>query len=116
MKTIIAGSRTVQDSKNIYRLLDTHTEITEVVSGLAKGPDTIGKHWAEEKGIPIKEFPADWETHGKKAGYLRNIEMGDYADQLIAFWDGKSKGTLHMITYMKSLNKPVIVEEWYVSV
>ena len=54
-------------------------------------------------------FEADWGTHGKKAGILRNIEMGDYADALIAFHDSESKGTKHMIEYMKSLGKPVRV-------
>jgi len=107
MKTIIAGSRGwIYD---ITEVLDSHPEITEVVSGLAKGPDTLGKLWAKERGIPVKEFPADWDTFGRKAGPLRNTQMGDYADQLIAFWDGNSSGTRHMIKYMQSLNKPVTV-------
>lgn len=107
MKTIVAGSRNwVLD---IWDELDKHSEITEIVSGLAKGPDTYGKLWAIERGVPVKEFPALWEQYGRKAGILRNIEMGDYADQLLAFWDGKSSGTKHMIQYMKSLNKPVEV-------
>lgn len=74
-------------------------QITEVVSGTARGPDTVGAQWAvdQEPPIPVKEFPANWNTHGKKAGYLRNKEMADYADALLAIWDGKSKGTKHMI-------------------
>lgn len=81
----------------------------EIVSGGAVGVDWLGEQYARTHGLPLKIFPADWETHGKKAGILRNIEMGNYADALIAVWDGKSRGTKHMIEYMKSLNKPVFI-------
>ena len=71
--------------------------ITEIVSGLAKGPDSFGKEWAEINGIPVKEFPADWDKYGKSAGYIRNAEMLKTATHLLAFWDGSSKGTKNMI-------------------
>lgn len=80
----------------------------EVVSGRAKGPDTFGEWWALSHGSSIKFFPADWKL-GPKAGFIRNEQMGDYADALIAFWDGKSGGTKHMIEYMMKLGKPIRV-------
>lgn len=73
----------------------------ELVTGCAKGADQIPYLFNSWHGVPIKEFPADWDTHGKKAGILRNIEMAEYADALIAFWDGKSRGTKNMIEEAK---------------
>ena len=99
MKVIIAGSRNFND----YNLLKTScdnllTQFTniEIVSGTARGADKLGERYAREKGYSIKEFPANWNL-GKSAGYIRNDEMAQYADMLIAFWDGTSKGTKHMI-------------------
>ena len=71
--------------------------ITEVVSGTAKGVDSLGEDYAESRGLPVKKFPADRDHLGKGAGYRRNEQMAEYADQLIAIWDGKSLGTKHMI-------------------
>lgn len=73
---------------------------------MAEGPDLIGKAWAEKLGFPVKEFYPNWKTHGSYAGHLRNEDMGNYADALVAFWDGRSTGTRHMIEYMKKLGKP----------
>jgi hypothetical protein len=84
---------------------------TEIVCGLAKGADTSGKEWADCHDIPVTFFPAEWKKFGKSAGALRNREMGNYADVLLAFWDGKSRGTKHMIDYMRYLGKPVFVVE-----
>ena len=103
-KVIVAGSRSIEDDGFIYEVLDYHKpRIKEIVSGLAPGPDTFAINWAEIHKIPIKMFPADWETKGKRAGFLRNEEMAKYADILIAFWNGNSRGTFHMI--QTALNK-----------
>lgn len=72
-------------------------DITEVVSGNARGADEMGEWWASENGIQIKLFPANWSKFGKAAGPIRNEEMAKYADCLVAFWDGKSKGTSNML-------------------
>jgi hypothetical protein len=110
MKTIIAGSRNITDLALVYRAVDlSNYEISEVVSGLARGVDTLALEFASAEDIPVKGFPALWDKFGRSAGPLRNREMGDYADCLIAIWDGKSSGTRHMINYMKSLGKPTFV-------
>ena len=100
MKVIIAGSRDFDDYEMLRKycdfLLQSQTDI-EVVSGTAKGADQLGEKYATERGYKIKRFPADWDKHGKAAGYIRNEEMAKYADSLIAFWNGNSKGTEHMI-------------------
>ncbi|MEO5581136.1 MAG: SLOG family protein [Saprospiraceae bacterium] len=80
-----------------------------MVSGTARGTDMLGERYADEKGIPKKQFPADWPKYGKSAGYKRNTEMAKYADSLIAFWDGKSRGTKHMIDLAKQYNLKVRV-------
>jgi len=100
MKVIIAGSRTINDYQIVKdSILESKFKITEIVSGGAKGPDKLGEQYAEEFNIPVKKFIPDWNREGKKAGILRNIEMGNYANALIAIWDGESKGTKHMIQY-----------------
>lgn len=94
-KVIIAGGRDLTDFdylENRCIEITLFSEIIEIVSGGAKGADALGQRLAEEWGIPLIKFPADWDTHGKKAGYLRNEQMAQYADVLVAFWDGKSKG------------------------
>jgi len=78
---------------------------TEVVSGGAQGVDRLGEEWAKLNSIPVKVYPADWERHGKAAGPIRNAEMSIYAGGLIAFWDGVSKGTAHMIDMMRDRKK-----------
>lgn len=115
MKLIIAGSRDVDLDVallNIY-IVDYgfDEEGLEVVSGGAKGPDAAAITWAKVNNIPCHIFLPDWNTFGKKAGILRNKQMGDFADELLAFWDGNSRGTKHMIDYMTSLGKPVKVIE-----
>lgn len=112
MKTIIAGSRNhVTYDEVLQAMIECPWtfEITEVVSGKARGVDTMGEQWAKENNIPIKEFPADWKKFGKKAGYIRNIEMADYSDALICVWDGVSKGSFHMINIAKEKGLRVFV-------
>lgn len=110
MKTIIAGSRSFKDYELLKDFLDgmqtTDSRISEVVSGCAAGADKLGERWAEENGIPIKPFPADWEGLGKQAGFRRNEKMDDYAEQLVAFWDGVSRGSKHIIK--TAINKGLV--------
>lgn len=84
-------------------------EITEVVCGGARGVDALGRSYAYSMKIPVKLFPANWEEHGKSAGPIRNTLMADYADALIAIWDGKSRGTGDMINKAKSKGLKVYV-------
>lgn len=101
MKLIIAGSRNFNDYVYLQGYMATAIppwhKITEVVSGGASGADSLGEQWAKLNGIPVKVFNAEWERLGKRAGPIRNAEMSVYGEGLIAFWDGESKGTKHMI-------------------
>ena len=105
MKLIIAGSRTITDKERVFahidRVIQSASEqgitITEIVSGGARGIDKLGESYAKTHSIPLMIFPADWNKYGKSAGYIRNKEMAEYADCLLAIWDRKSKGTKHMI-------------------
>ena len=97
-RTIIAGGRDLPEVMTHWRALDRARitlSITEVVCGGARGGDTIGRQWAEDRGIPVKMFPADWKTHGRAAGPIRNQQMADYAEALIALPGGR--GTADMI-------------------
>jgi hypothetical protein len=111
VKVIIAGSRTI----NVYfyaeeAIRDSGFAITEVVCGMARGVDMLGYRWAKKHGIPIKEFPADWERLGKAAGRARNWEMARYAEALIAMTNGSS-GTRHMIETARTQGLKVFVKE-----
>ena len=114
-KIIIDGGRDFMD----YNLLKEKTDkilqekkVTHkivIISGCARGADTLGLRYASENTFDVEEYPADWDKYGKKAGYVRNVEMAENADALIAFWDGKSKGTKHMIDIATERNLPIRV-------
>jgi hypothetical protein len=118
LKLIVAGGRDFDDydglSTILNRLADDEFKDNSVslVSGMAKGADALGYMFAHKNNVKVYEFHADWNRHGKRAGYLRNEEMGQFADALVAFWDGDSKGTKHMIDYMIELGKHVTVIEY----
>jgi len=98
MKTIIAGGRTLVDPSLVEGAMATCPWTpTEIVSGGASGVDGLGEAWATSNNIPIQRFPAQWKKHGRAAGPIRNREMAEYAEALVAIWDGKSKGTKSMI-------------------
>ena len=106
MKVIVAGGRDFDDYGMVhtvlYDLLLSHgnwvyPEPPEFVSGGADGADALGELFAKDWACKCTKFPADWDQYGKAAGVIRNQQMADYADMLVAFWDGKSKGTKNMI-------------------
>lgn len=110
MRTIIAGSRTLNDIKQLGdALILAPFRVSTVICGCAKGVDELGKRFALAAGLPIEYFPADWDTHGKRAGYLRNYAMADNAEALLAVWDGQSKGTQHMIDIAEAKGLQVFV-------
>ena len=82
---------------------------TEVVCGMARGADALGARYATENGLGIAKFPAEWDAWGKAAGPIRNAEMAKYADALLAFWDGKSRGTMNMIENANRRGRKVVV-------
>lgn len=101
-RVIVAGSRDFCDYELLESKLDKllaryDPQDLTIVCGEARGADSLGKRYAEEHGISVKSFPAEWERYGKSAGYKRNVQMAENADALVAFWDGKSRGTRHMI-------------------
>lgn len=130
LRIIIAGGRDFNDFKLLFKsvekiqsdYVDKHfNELSRVciVSGTARGTDKLGELYAERVGVHIYRFPADWETYGKSAGYRRNAEMAKFASEdnnigvLIAFWDGKSRGTKHMIDLAKRHGLKVnVVNYW----
>lgn len=111
MKTIIAGSRTatMQDVMDAVEFSNWFPEITEIVSGCARGADKCGEKIAQQAGIPLKRFPADWNTHGKAAGPIRNQQMAEYADALILAWDGQSPGSKNMLEVAQKAGLQVYV-------
>lgn len=108
LKVIIAGGRDFTDVQlGLSEFLIFSNEVTQehgltepfarIVSGGARGADLVGERIASMCHIPVDRFIPNWDTLGKRAGFVRNAEMADHADALLAFWDGVSRGTKHMI-------------------
>lgn len=117
MRVIIAGSRKLKfyitDLKDFIEEIHTKNNnfyLTEVVSGNSGNIDKLGEQYAVTYGYPVKLFPANWKLFGLITGMKRNKQMAEYANALIAIWDGESRGTLNMITQMRELRKPVYVK------
>lgn len=114
-RVIIAGSRDFSDynllREKCDRILSNQKSNHQIiiVSGTARGADHLGEQYAKERGYEVRQYPADWDAHGKSAGYIRNREMAKNADALIAFWDGQSKGTKLMIDLAKDYDLAVRV-------
>ena len=112
-KLIVAGGREFAEFDLLCIELNDLAEgfykdrAVSIVSGMARGADALGVTFARMNHVKLYEFPADWAKDGRGAGYKRNAEMGNFADGLLAFWDGQSRGTANMIEYMQSLKKPV---------
>lgn len=114
MKLIIAGTRTFKDYDYFKSVVMKNlTEMpTEIISGGAKGTDTLAQEYADEYEIPFTEFPANWEKHGKSAGPIRNREMASHGTHCLVFWDGKSRGTTNMIDIAIGKNLPLVVHNY----
>lgn len=130
VRIIIAGSRefsnpfihypimksTVHSVISDLKLSDEELKQLTIVSGSAKGADTLGERYSLEFGYACTRFPANWNLYGKRAGYIRNTEMAKYATEpsytglLIAFWNGKSRGTKHMIDIAKEYDMRIYVK------
>lgn len=112
-RVIVAGSRSISNYNTVKQAVSgSGILISTIVSGAAQGVDTLGERYAEENNIPIERYKADWQKHGKSAGYIRNAVMADNADALVCVWDGESKGTRHMIglAMKKKLRLNLILE------
>lgn len=115
LKLIVAGGRDFNDYQRLSAEIFAYAEGVgdsvgvSIVSGMARGADALAYQFAKEHNVKVYEFPADWDKYGKRAGYLRNAEMAQFADALMAFWDGESRGTKNMIETMERMGKTVVV-------
>lgn len=113
LRVIVAGSRTVKDylyvRERLIAFMRKHPErkIVWITGRAGEGPDDMVYHFAKWD-VPgeLIEMPADWDEHGKSAGYVRNAEMAVKADELELFWDGRSNGSRHMRETMNKYGKP----------
>ena len=109
VRLIIAGTRDFNSFESLEReVIDFLEELnggsakgTEIISGTARGADKLGEKFARKYSLTLTKCPANWDEYGKSAGYRRNVDMADYANACIVFWDGESKGTKHMIDIAK---------------
>ncbi len=108
MKLGVVGSRTFNDYNLLKKTLDKY-DIDEIVSGGANGADQLAERYAEEKNIKTNIFLPDWKKYGRKAGPLRNKQIVENSDYIIAFWDGVSRGTLSSINLAKHMGKDLTI-------
>ena len=110
MKIAIIGSREI-DNINLDKHLPPDCD--EIVSGGARGVDTLAANYAKEHGIKLTVFRPDYDRFGKSAPIIRNRTIVDYSDAVIAFWDGCSHGTFFVIDYAKKTNTPCKIVRMY---
>jgi hypothetical protein len=110
MKLAIVGSRTFRDAVKFKRYMNSFDiQISEVVTGGAIGTDQMAEMWAKARGIPVKVIRPEYKIYGRSAAIIRNIKIVFEADQVIAFWDGQSRGTKFTIEEAKRREKSVRV-------
>ncbi len=106
MRVAVIGSRGLR----VDHLEDYLPEdVTEIISGGARGIDTCAKNYALAHGLKLTEFLPEYEKYGRGAPLRRNITIIEYADLVLAFWDGTSRGTKYVIDTCKQRNIPVVM-------
>lgn len=116
LRVIIAGGRDFDNyellSSEMDKYLSSTKEDISIICGQARGADTLGERYAKTHKYPVLYYPANWKRYGKAAGYIRNTEMAMNADALVAFWDGKSRGTKNMISTAERLGLDVHIVKY----
>lgn len=114
MKWVITGSRHITNLSKIHLYLDEllkkYGKPEVFIHGDCVGVDIIGGHWANINDIPVEKYPAEWSKYGKKAGPIRNQHMASLVseqDLCIGIWNGKSRGTQHMLMTCESKGVPI---------
>ena len=116
MKLAIVGSRTFKKYNTLCWFITRHIDLPKislVISGGAQGADTLAERYAKENNIPVKVIRPNWKKHGKAAGFIRNKDIVKECDILVAFWDGKSRGTKHSIDLAEKYKKPYFIWTFY---
>ncbi len=108
MKSAIIGSRSISDYEALAQVLQAEN-ITEVLTGGAAGADALAERWAADQAKPLTVIRPDYAKYGKRATMVRNSEIIKQAAQVIAFWDGESRGTAATIAMAKRAGKPLKV-------
>jgi len=115
-KVIIAGGRDFNDYELLKKKCDYYLQFVEdevvIISGMARGADSLGERYAQERGLKLEGYPANWKLYGKSAGFKRNQVLVKNASAAICFWDGKSPGTKNTIDLCKQKGIPCKVVKY----
>ena len=109
MKLAVIGSKEFTDYSKLKSILDSISGISVIVSGGAPGTDTLARKYAHQHNIKFLGFPPDFKKYGNKAKHIRDKLIVEHCDEVVAFWDGKCKGTKYTMDYARQQGKPVKV-------
>lgn len=116
MKLAIIGGRDFTDYNRLMAAIESYfsdsggvSRISEIISGGAAGADSLGARYARESGLKLTEFLPDWNRFGKRAGFIRNQDIIENCDVVLAFWSGVSKGTGNSLSIAKRLKKDTVI-------
>ena len=113
MKLSVIGSRSFNNYELLKKIIiEKYPTVKVIVSGGARGADQLAEKFAVEMGLKKEIYLPDWNLHGKSAGFIRNRSIIENCDMVVAFWDGKSKGTKNSIDLAKRILKPVLIVEF----
>lgn len=109
MKIAIVGSREFSDWSLITRYVNDLPADSVIVSGGARGADRTAEQAARMRGLQVEIYPAQWDAYGNGAGFIRNQQIVDAADRVVAFWDGQSRGTRDTLRKAHAARKPILI-------
>lgn len=111
MKIAVVGSRTFNDYSRMKKILNQYIPFI-LISGGAQGADSLAERFAKEYELTRIIYPAKWKKYGKKAGFIRNRKIIEKADLVIAFWDGKSRGTKMIIKLADDMMTKIVIKKF----
>ncbi|MDY6915880.1 MAG: SLOG family protein [Candidatus Cloacimonadota bacterium] len=109
MKLAVIGSKKFNNFQLLTSEIEKENNLTKIISGAAPGTDSLARRYAIQNNIPLLEFPPDYAKNGAEAKHVRDRQIVDHSEKVLAFWDGVCQGTKYTMNYARQQNVPVRV-------
>jgi hypothetical protein len=109
MKLAVIGSKEFHDFQLLASEIEKENNLTKIISGAAPGTDRLARRYAVQNNIPLLEFPPDFTKYGEQAKHVRDRQIVEHCDKVLAFWDGICEGTKYTMDHARQQNVPVRV-------